>query len=108
VTTIELLQPKGESRIWLPAVFTRNAPYQRTLSNRFTAGGTARLTEDKQHALGIVSATYPVVTKPRLTLANHVLLKNYSVDHRLAQLRDPFLTPSSIIFFGPADRPSKF
>jgi hypothetical protein len=80
VTTVELLQPKGENRIWLPAL-TRNTPYQRTLSNRFTAaGGTARLTEDKQNALGIVSAIYPVGTKPRLTPVSHVLLKNYSVD----------------------------
>ena len=60
---------QGESRICLPAALTRNRPYQRTLSNRSTdAGGTARLTEDKQNALGIVSATYPVGTKARLTL----------------------------------------
>ena len=60
---------QGESRIWLPAALTRNRPYQRTLSNRSTdAGGTARLTEDKQNALGIVSATYPVGTNARLTL----------------------------------------
>ena len=81
VTTVELVQPKGESRIWLPAVLTRNPPNQRALSNRFAAaGGTARLTEDKQNALGIVSATYPVGTKSRLTLASRVLLKNYPVD----------------------------
>jgi hypothetical protein len=57
-----------------------------------------RLTEDKQNALRIVSATYPVGTKPRLTLASRVLLKNYSVDLSSR-------APSSIIFFSPTDRP---
>ncbi len=81
VTTVELLQSKGESRIWLPAALTRDTPYQRTLSNRLTAdGGVARLTGDKQNALGIVSADFPAGTKPRLTLTSRVLLRDYSVD----------------------------
>jgi transglutaminase-like putative cysteine protease len=81
VTSVELLQPKGEGRIWLPAVLTRDTPYQRTLSNRFSADGeVVRQTGDKQNALGIVSADFPAGTKPRLTLASRVLLRNYSVD----------------------------
>jgi len=81
VTSVELLQPKGEGRIWLPAALTRDTPYQRTLSNRFSAdGGVVRQTGDKQNALGIVSADFPASTKPRLTLASRVLLRNYSVD----------------------------
>jgi len=81
VTSVELLQPKGEGRIWLPAVLTRDTPYQRTLSNRFSAdGGVVRQTGDKQNAFGIVSAAFPAGTKPRLTLASRVLLRNYSVD----------------------------
>jgi hypothetical protein len=106
VTTVELLQPKGESRIWLPAVLTRNAPYQRTLSNHFTAaGGTARLTEDKRNALGIGSATYPVSTKPRLTLASRVLLKNYPVDLSSHATARPVSRTELNYFFSPTDRP---
>ena len=81
VTKVELLNPKGDSHIWLPAALMRETPYQRTLSNRFTAdGGTAILTKDKQSALGIVSATYPSNSKPILTLTSRVSLKNYTVD----------------------------
>lgn len=81
VTQVELLKPSGTCHIWLPAALTRDTPYQKTLSNHFAAqGGTARLTRDKQNALGIVSATYPANTKPVLTLASRVSLKNYAVD----------------------------
>lgn len=81
VTTVELLQPKGESRIWLPAAMMRDTPYQKTLSNHFAAdGGAVRMTEDKQNALGIVSATYPAGAKAMLTLTSRVELRDYSVD----------------------------
>src|ERR1700690_2113470 len=81
VTRVELLKPDGVSHIWLPAPLIRDTPYQKTLSARFTAeGGTARLSKDKQNALGIVSATYPAYAKPALTLTSRVSLKNYAVD----------------------------
>ena len=81
VTKVELLKPSGMSHIWLPAALMRDTPYQRTLSNNFAAdGGTARLSKDKQDALGIVSATYPANAKPALTLTSRVSLKNYAVD----------------------------
>src|ERR1700742_330622 len=57
LTRVELLKANGVSRIWLPAPLIRNTPYQNTISTRFKAeGGTARLTRDKQSALGIVTA----------------------------------------------------
>lgn len=81
VTKVELLNPKGASRIWLPSALMRDTPYQRTLSNRFNApGGTATLTKDKQSALGIVSASYPANSQPVLTLTSRISLKNYGVD----------------------------
>ena len=81
VTRVELLKPDGVSHIWLPAPLIRNTPYQNTISTRFTAeGGTARLSKDKQSALGIVSATYPANAKPALSLTSRVALKNYAVD----------------------------
>src|SRR5882672_3539923 len=55
---VEVLKPSGVSHIWLPAALIRDTPYQRTLSNKFSAeNGTAKLTTDKPSALGIVSAT---------------------------------------------------
>jgi transglutaminase-like putative cysteine protease len=81
VTRVELLKPDGVGHIWLPAPLIRDTPYQHTISTRFTAeGGTAKLSKDKQSALGIVSATYPANAKPILTLTSRVALKNYAVD----------------------------
>src|SRR5579883_2421969 len=63
-TRIEILHPSGRTRIWLPASLIRPAPYQRTISNRYTAeGGTARLVEAKPDSLGIVAAEFPAGVK---------------------------------------------
>src|ERR1039457_4898971 len=68
VTRVELLKPNGVSHIWLPAPLIRDTAYQKTISTRFTAeGGTARLSKDKQSALGIVSAMYAASAKPTLS-----------------------------------------
>jgi hypothetical protein len=81
VTEVELLKPSGISHIWLPMPLIRNTPYQSTISTQFKAnGGTARLSKDKQSALGIVSARYPANAKPTLSLTSRVALKNYAVD----------------------------
>jgi transglutaminase-like putative cysteine protease len=81
VTNVELLKPNGVSHIWLPAPLIRKTPYQNSISTRFTAnGGTAKLSKDKQSALGIVSAMYPANLKPALSLTSRVALKNYAVD----------------------------
>ncbi len=82
VTKVELLKPDGVGHIWLPSPLIRGTPpYQHTLSTKFMAeGGTAKLSKDKQSALGIVSATYPANAKPVLTLTSRVALKNYTVD----------------------------
>jgi transglutaminase-like putative cysteine protease len=80
-TRVEVLKPSGITRIWLPAALIRDTPFQKTFLNKFVAeGGSAKITENKQDALGIVSAAYPSGNKPVLTLTNRVALKNYSVD----------------------------
>ncbi|HET6208137.1 MAG TPA: hypothetical protein VFD98_15070, partial [Terracidiphilus sp.] len=79
VTRVEVLKPDGVSHIWLPGPLIRDTPYQKTISSKFTAeGGTAKLTKDKQDALGIVSAMYPANATPALTLTSRVSLKNYA------------------------------
>jgi transglutaminase-like putative cysteine protease len=81
VTRVEVLKPTGVTHIWLPAALIRETPYQKTLSNQFNAeAGTAKLTTDKQNALGIVSATYPAGKTPVLTVTSRVSTKNYAVD----------------------------
>jgi hypothetical protein len=80
-TKVELLHPSGETHIWVPAALVRETPFQKTLANKFvTEGGTAKLSENKQDSLGIVTATFPSGTKPALTLTSRVSLKNHAVD----------------------------
>ena len=76
-----MLKPDGVSHIWLPVPLIRDTSYQKTISDRFKAeAGTAKLSKDKQNALGVVSAIYPAKAKPMLTLTSRVSLKNYAVD----------------------------
>jgi hypothetical protein len=104
LTKVELLKPNGVSHIWLPAPLIRNTPYQNTISARFTAeGGPARLSKDKQSALGIVSATYAANAKPALSLISRVALKNYAVDLSSGQHRHPLHGRNWTISFSPAD-----
>src|SRR5437588_2373234 len=59
-TRVEVLKPSGVTRVWLPAALIRDAPFQKISSNKFTAeGGTAKMVEIKEEALGIVAATFP-------------------------------------------------
>ena len=80
-TRVEILKPSGVSRVWLPAALTTETPFQKTLSNTFTAeGGSSKLTESKPDALGIISAEFPEGAKPVVVSTSRITTKNYAVD----------------------------
>jgi transglutaminase-like putative cysteine protease len=82
-TTVEVLKPSGETRLWLPAALTGKVPFQRTLSNEIHAqGGEASLLHNGRMAdcAAIVMAKFPPGIKPVLTLTSRVATKNYSVN----------------------------
>jgi transglutaminase-like putative cysteine protease len=80
-TRAEVLKPAGPTTVWLPAALMQNTPFQRTISNRFSAdGGTARMVKTKLEGLGIVVATFPSEVRPVLILTSRVALRNYAVD----------------------------
>ncbi len=80
-TRVEVLQPSGATRVWLPAALGMETPFQKTLSNKFSAeGGTARMVEAKADGLGIIAAEFPAGVKPVLTLTSRVATRNYAVD----------------------------
>ncbi len=80
-TRVELLKPNGGTHIWLPTALIQQTPFQRTLSNKFnTEGGTAKLSENRQDALGIVTGTFPAGVNPVLTLTSRVSLRDHAVD----------------------------
>jgi transglutaminase-like putative cysteine protease len=80
-TTVQVLNPSGPTRIWLPAALLNPTPFQKTLSNDFKAeGGTAKLVENKSDSLGIISAEFPSGAKPILTVTSRISTKNFATD----------------------------
>ena len=80
-TQVEVLNPMGATRIWVPVPLTGRTPFQRTLGNKFTArGGSAKLVESKADLLGMVTAEFPAGVKPTLILKSRVATKNIAVD----------------------------
>ena len=80
-TRVEVLEPRGMTRVWLPAALAVRTPYQRTLSNVFTAeGGAARIIESENDGLSIVVAEFAESVKPVLTLTSHVSTRPHAID----------------------------
>ncbi|HTY40834.1 MAG TPA: transglutaminase-like domain-containing protein [Thermoanaerobaculia bacterium] len=80
-TRVEVLKPAGTTRVWLPAALLRETPFQKTLANEFRAeGGKAELIEERNDALGIVSAEFPEGVAPVLTLTCRVSTRDWAVD----------------------------
>ena len=105
-TRVEILNPSGATRIWLPVPLTSMTPFQRTLANKFTAeGGAAKLVESKTDALGIVTAEFPAGEKPTLTLKSRVATRDIAVDpstpHKAPKadraVREYYLRPTKLL-----------
>jgi hypothetical protein len=80
-TRVEVLNPSGTTRVWLPAALLKETRYQKTLSNVFHAeGGTVEMVENKDDDYGIVSATFPPGATPVLTLTCRAMTKDVAVD----------------------------
>jgi transglutaminase-like putative cysteine protease len=80
-TSVEMLKSSGVTRVWLPAALISKTPFQKTLSNSFSAeGGTAGIVKGRADALGIIAAEFPSGVKPVLTLTSRVATRNYAVD----------------------------
>jgi len=80
-TQVEILKPAGVTRVWVPAPLTLEAPYQRTLSNDFTAeGGRSAIVTDAKYGAGIVWAEWPEGVRPVLTQTSRFSLRNVAVD----------------------------
>jgi transglutaminase-like putative cysteine protease len=80
-TTIEVLKPSAETRVWVPTPLTVDTPYQTTIGSRFDApGGTTTFFEDPRFGVGMVRAEWPAGAKPVLTLASRARTRDYTVD----------------------------
>ncbi len=81
-TRVEVLQPKGPTRVWLPTPLIIETPYQKTLGNDFAAdnGGHASIHDDASMATGMVAAEWPDGVKPVLTSTSRVSTRDYATD----------------------------
>src|SRR5579875_1691731 len=91
-TRIEVLNPSGATRIWVPAALLKATPYQKTLANTVQPGsGTAKLIARGADGLGIVAARFPSGVKPSLTVTTTVMTRDWAVDllHRRRPRPEP-------------------
>src|SRR6185437_3965398 len=80
-TSAEILKPEGATRVWFPTPLFGKTPFQRRLSDHFTAGGgAARMVESKADGLGILTVEFPAGVKPVVTLTSRVATRNFAVD----------------------------
>ena len=82
VTRVEVLQPAGATRVWVPTALSVETPYQKTLSNVFTAtAGKARLVTDASaDASSMVAAEFPAGVRPVVTVTSRVTTRDHEVD----------------------------
>jgi transglutaminase-like putative cysteine protease len=80
-TDIEVLQPSGLTRVWVPSTLITPTPFERTLSTTYHAeGGKAKFYKYPADSLGIVAAEFPAGVRPVLTVKSRVETRNIAVD----------------------------
>ncbi|MGO8968532.1 MAG: transglutaminase-like domain-containing protein [Myxococcaceae bacterium] len=80
-TRVEVLRPKGVSRVWVPLPLAVETDFQKTLGNTWEApGGHASLAHDARYGVTMVSAEWPEGVKPVLEVKSNVSTRNWNVD----------------------------
>jgi transglutaminase-like putative cysteine protease len=80
VTHLEVLQPAGRTRIWLPAPLAETE-YQRTLGDTYRAeNGFVEMYERPGESLDMLVAEWPDGIAPVLTVTNRVMTRDRYVD----------------------------
>ncbi|HUG53689.1 MAG TPA: transglutaminase-like domain-containing protein [Vicinamibacteria bacterium] len=82
VTRVEVRDPSGLTRVWVPTPLGVDTPYQRSLGDTFeVSGGTARLLAGRTlDAVGMVAAEFPSGRRGVLTVTSRVSVRDHAVD----------------------------
>src|SRR3954469_21863066 len=89
VTRVEILQPEGITRVWLPTPLV-DAPYQRTSGDTYRAdGGFVEMIERPAEGIDVLMAQWPAGSAPVLKLTSRVATRD---DHRV-DLTTPLVPP---------------
>jgi len=80
-TRVEVLQPAGKTRVWLPTPLTVDTPYQKSLGSTFNAeGADGKAQADPAWGLGVVWAEWAPGAKPVFTLVSRFATRDVAVD----------------------------
>jgi len=102
VTRVEVRQPSGPVRVWLPTPLAV-APYQKTMGDNYHAGsGSVVMIETNENEPDMLGATWDEGVEPVLTLTSRVTTRDHAVD-----LSTPAVPPVDIRTLGRFLRPTK-
>jgi transglutaminase-like putative cysteine protease len=81
-TQVEILQPVGVTRAWLPVPLDEDTPYQKGMGNSWKSDGAAlSIAQDPRYGAAFVCAEWPeAVQNPTLELTSRVATRDYTVD----------------------------
>jgi transglutaminase-like putative cysteine protease len=80
VTTVEVLQPSGVTRVWLPTPLV-DTPYQRTSGDTYRAdGGFVEMVERPNDSIDILVAEWPAGIAPLLKMTSRIATADRTVD----------------------------
>jgi transglutaminase-like putative cysteine protease len=81
VTRVEILEPKGTTRVWLPVPLLEERTFLRPLGNAFDAqGGSTRFALDPHYGAGMVCGEWPEGVKPVFELKSRFATRDVHVD----------------------------
>jgi len=103
VTRVEVRQPTGPVRVWLPTPIAV-APYQKTMGDNYHAGGghVVMIETTNENEPDTLGATWDEGVQPVLTLTSRVMTRDHSVD-----LATPAVPPVDIRTLGRFLRPTR-
>ena len=80
-TRVEILNPSGPVRIWVPTAVLAQTPFQKTLANEIKAeGGVVNRVDSKEDGLGIIAVEFGAGVRPVLTATSRVATRDYKVE----------------------------
>lgn len=82
-TSVKVLNPSGETRIWLPQALDQDTGFQRTLSSVVHCdGGAVSWNQEHRTALKMLCVRFRPGTAPAVTTVQRVSTRDWSVDVR--------------------------
>ncbi len=80
-TRVDVQQPAGRTRVWLPLPLAKDTEFQKSLGNVWTTeSGSASLAGDPKYGAGIVSAEFAEGAAPMLVLTSRFATRDRDLD----------------------------